>query len=58
MSLFVDTGVFYAHHDTDAERHTDAVAVFDEICKSRGFDAVCSFDSDFDGLVDRIEPQA
>ena len=50
--------MFYAHHDTDAERHADAVAVFDEICKSRGFDAVCSFDSDFDGLVDRIEPQA
>lgn len=21
MSVFVDTGVFYAHHDTDAGRH-------------------------------------
>jgi predicted nucleic acid-binding protein len=142
MSLFIDTGVFYAHHDTDADRHSAAVAIFDEIlageygqpytneyildeaitltrtrtdsfeaastiaqrirgqngyppiielcytgpedltgalemfrryqdhdlsftdamivhcCESRGFDAVCSFDSDFDGLVDRIEPEA
>ena len=22
MSVFVGTGVFYAHHDTDAGRHT------------------------------------
>ena len=135
MSVFVDTGVFYAHHDTDAERRADAAAGFDEmldgeygqphtseyvldkavtltrsrtnsfeaantiakrirgddayppvidlcytgpedvsgalvvyrryadammihICESRGFDSVRSFDSDFDGLVDRIEPEA
>mgnify|MGYP000639850841 CR=1 FL=1 len=31
MSVFVDTGVFYAHHDTDAERHEDAVTAFDEL---------------------------
>ena len=31
MSVFVDTGVFYAHHDTDAPRHADAVAAFDQI---------------------------
>jgi predicted nucleic acid-binding protein len=142
MSVFIDTGVFYAHHDTDTARHEDAVATFDEIlageygqpytneyildeavtltqtrtdsfeaanmiakrirgeepypsvielcytgpedvtgalnvyrryadqnlsftdamiiyvCETRGFDAVCSFDSDFDGLVNRIEPEA
>lgn len=140
MSVFVDTGVFYAHHDTDANRHEDAVAAFDglldgsygqpytsdyvldetvtltrvrtgsfdaadtvagrvlgedpfpdvfetidvgpddvrealetfrryddhdlsftdatilRLCDSRGIDAVLSFDDDFDGLVDRIEP--
>ena len=140
MSVFVDTGVFYAHHDTNAERHTKAVAVFDDIlhgdygqpytsdyvldeaitltrartgsfeaahaiskrirgvdpyppvielcytgpddmtaalevyrrysdhdlsftdamsialCESRDFDAVCSFDSDFDGLINRVAP--
>jgi hypothetical protein len=140
MSVFVDTGVFYAHHDTDADRHEAAVAAFDELldgaygqphtsdyvfdetvtltrvrtgsfeaantvasrvlgedgfptvfevlnvdaddvrnaldafrryddhdlsftdaatvalCDTRGIDTVLSFDSDFDGLVDRVEP--
>lgn len=31
MSVFVDTGVFYAHHDTDADRHDAAVTAFDEL---------------------------
>jgi predicted nucleic acid-binding protein len=31
MSVLVDTGVFFAHHDEDAERHGDAVAAFDEL---------------------------
>jgi predicted nucleic acid-binding protein len=139
MSVFVDTGVFFAHHDTDAEHHDRAVDAFDELldgeygqpytndyvldetvtltrttgsfeatdavarrilgekpfphvvemlhiepddvrasldtlrryddhdlsftdatiitqCESRGIDAVLSFDTDFDGLVDRVEP--
>ena len=140
MSVFVDIGVFYAHHDMDANRHGDAVTAFDELldgsygqpytsdyvldetvtltrvrtgsfdaadtvagrilgedpfpdvfetinvgpddvqealetfrryddhdlsftdatilrlCDSRGIDAVLSFDDDFDGLVDRVEP--
>lgn len=140
MSVFVDTGVFFAHHDRDAERHDQAVAAFDallegtlrqpytsdyvldetvtltrvrtgsfdaadtvasrilgeepfpvvfeiihvepddvnasldtfrryddhdlsftgsttiRLCESRGIDAVLSFDDDFDGLVERVEP--
>ena len=140
MSVFVDTGVFFAHHDTDAARHDRAVDAFDALldgeygqpytndyvfdetvtltrtrtgsfeaadtvasrilgegpfprvfellhvqpddvhasvetfrryedhdlsftdasivalCESRGIDAVLSFDADFDGIVDRIEP--
>jgi predicted nucleic acid-binding protein len=140
MSVLVDTGVFFAHHDTDAERHDAAVDAFDELLdgaygqpytndyvldetvtltrtrtgsfeaadtvakrilgeepfphvfetmhvepddvraslavfrryddhdlsftdatlvaqyESRGIDAVLSFDADFDGLVDRVEP--
>lgn len=140
MSVFVDAGVFYAHHDTDAERHGEAVAAFDglldgnygqpytsdyvldetvtfartrsnsfesadtvarrilgegpfprvfdllhvepdgvrdaldafrrhddrdlsftdattvALCETRDIDAVMSFDSDFDGLVERVEP--
>jgi len=31
MSIFVDTGVFYAHHDVNAPRHDDAVAAFEAI---------------------------
>ena len=31
MSIFVDTGVFYAHHDADAERHETAVDLVDAI---------------------------
>ena len=140
MSVFVDTGVFFAHHDEDADRHDDAAAAFDDLldgaygqpytsdyvldeavtltrvrigsfdaadtlagrvlgegsfptvfsmlhvepdtvrasletfrryddhglsftdattialCESRGIDAVLSFDDDFDGLVERVEP--
>jgi predicted nucleic acid-binding protein len=68
MSVLVDTGVFFAHHDTDAERHDAAVDAVDDHglsftdatlvaqSESRGIDAVLSFDADFDGLVDRIEP--
>jgi len=140
MSVFVDTGVFFAHHDTDAARHDHAVDAFDALldgeygqpytndyvfdetvtltrartgsfeaantvasrilgeepfprvfellhvqpddvhasleafrryddhdlsftdasivalCESHGIDAVLSFDTDFDGLIDRIEP--
>jgi hypothetical protein len=141
MSVFVDTGVFFAHHDTDAARHDHAIDAFDALldgeygqpytndyildetvmltrtrtgsfeaanivasrilgeepfphvfellhvqpddvqaslevfrryddhdlsftdasiialCESRGIDAVLSFDTDFDGLIDRIEPE-
>lgn len=140
MSIFVDTGVFFAHHDADAERHADAVVAFDDLldgeygqpytsdyvldetvtltrvrtgsfdaadavasrilgenpfpnvfetihvepddvrasmetlrryddhelsftdassihlCDSRGIDVMLSFDDDFDGLVERVEP--
>ncbi|QLG28918.1 type II toxin-antitoxin system VapC family toxin [Halorarum halophilum] len=29
MSVFIDTGVFYAHHDKDASRHDEAHAFFE-----------------------------
>jgi predicted nucleic acid-binding protein len=29
MSVFVDTGVFYAHHDRDAARHDEATVALD-----------------------------
>lgn len=31
MSILVDTGVLYAHHDRDAHRHDAAVTVMDEL---------------------------
>ena len=31
MSIFIDTGVFYAHHDVDAERHETAVDLVNAI---------------------------
>lgn len=31
MSVFVDTGVLYAHHDVDAERHDQAVELMDAV---------------------------
>ena len=41
----------YADHDLS---FTDATTV--TLCERRGIDAVLSFDSDFDGLVERITP--
>lgn len=34
MSIFVDTGVFYAHHDTDASRHTIATAALNSALRA------------------------
>ena len=31
MSIFIDTGVLYAHHDVDAERHTAARELIDAV---------------------------
>jgi hypothetical protein len=31
MSVLVDTGVFFAHHDTDADNHDQATATFDRL---------------------------
>ena len=35
MSLLVDTGVFYAHHDEDSGRHDDANAALTKILEGR-----------------------
>ena len=35
MSIFIDTGVFYAHHDADADRHETAVDLIDAILDGR-----------------------
>lgn len=46
--------VFRRYDDHDLS-FTDATLVAQ--CESRGIDAVLSFDADFDGLVDRVEPE-
>jgi predicted nucleic acid-binding protein len=35
VSVFVDTGVYYAHHDEDAPRHETARAAVDELLDGR-----------------------
>ena len=35
MSIFIDTGVFYAHHDADAKRHETAVELINAILDGR-----------------------
>lgn len=35
MSLFVDTGVFYAHHDRDASRHFPATEALEQALSGR-----------------------
>jgi predicted nucleic acid-binding protein len=34
MSVFVDTGVLYAHHDTDASRHDIGMAALNTVLTS------------------------
>ena len=41
-------------YDDHTLSFTDATSI--ALCGSRGIDAVLSFDDDFDGLVDRIDP--
>lgn len=48
MTVLVGTGVLYADYDTDAT----SIA----LCRRHDVDAILSFDDDFDGLVDRLDP--
>lgn len=58
--LHVDEGVFdravevFDRYDDQPLSFTDATTV--ALVERRGIDAVLSFDDDFDGLVDRIDP--
>jgi len=45
--------VFRRYDDHDLS-FTDASIV--ALCESRGIDGLLSFDTDFDGLIERIEP--
>jgi hypothetical protein len=51
MSVFVNTGVLYAHHDTDASRHEDAVASLTRVLTSAAHGRVMTSDYVYDEVV-------
>lgn len=51
MSVFVDTGVFYAHHDTDASRHETALAALNHVLRTAEYGRVMTSDYVYDEAV-------
>lgn len=51
MSVFVDTGVFYAHHDTDASRHHVAQDALNTVLRSPEYGYVLTNDYVYDEVV-------
>ncbi|MEZ3117663.1 type II toxin-antitoxin system VapC family toxin [Halobaculum sp. MBLA0147] len=51
MSVFVDTGVFYAHHDTDASRHETAADALRVVLQSDQYGWITTSDYVYDEVV-------
>ena len=51
MSVFVDTGVFYAHHDTDASRHEIGTAALNGVLRAAEYGRVMTSDYVYDETV-------
>jgi predicted nucleic acid-binding protein len=51
MSVFIDTGVFYAHHDTDASRHDVAAEALTEVLQSAEYGHVMTSEYVYDEAV-------
>jgi len=51
MSVFVDTGVLYAHHDTDASRHDIAMAALNTVLASPDYGHVLTSEYVYDEAV-------
>lgn len=51
MSVFVDTGVFYAHHDTDASRHDLGKAALNQVLGSAAYGRAMTSDYVYDEVV-------
>jgi predicted nucleic acid-binding protein len=51
MSVFVDTGVFYAHHDVDASRHDVARTALRAVLRSPEYGHVMTSDYIYDEAV-------
>jgi predicted nucleic acid-binding protein len=49
--VFVDTGVFYAHHDTDATRHDTAVEALSTVIQSPAYGWVTTSEYVYDETV-------
>ena len=53
---FTDSVETFERYDDQGLSFTDATTV--ALCNRHDVEAVASFDDDFDGLVDRIDPSA
>jgi predicted nucleic acid-binding protein len=51
MSVFVDTGVFYAHHDVDASRHDEAMNALNTVLRSAEYGRVLTSEYVYDEAV-------
>lgn len=51
MSVFIDTDVFYAHHDTDASRHETGRAALNQLLQSAAYGQVMTSDYMYDEVV-------
>lgn len=51
MSVFVDTGVFYAHHDVDASRHDVGADALTTVLQSPSYGHVMTSDYIYDEVV-------
>ncbi len=51
MSVFVDTGVFYAHHDTHASRHETAVTALTHVLREAEHGRVMTSEYVYDEVV-------
>jgi len=48
MSVFIDTGVFYAHHDTDARRHDIGVEALNTVLRESAYGHVLTSEYVYD----------
>jgi predicted nucleic acid-binding protein len=55
-AVFADAVSIFERYDDQQLSFTDASTI--ALCERHAIDAVVSFDDDFDGVVDRIEPRS
>jgi predicted nucleic acid-binding protein len=55
MSVFVDTGVFYAHHDVNASRHETGVAALNHVLREAEYGRVLTSEYVYDEVVTLVQ---